>query len=114
MLERTDQELKRVLRRHTGRDNPIKAEVLAGMFGYSDDRPIRKAIEKLIDNRFPVCSVTEAPPGYFCPASVAEARRYTKSLQSRAVRIFLRRRHIIRDTARRLEKIRQMCLEEMA
>jgi hypothetical protein len=30
---------------------------------------------------------------------VEEARRYSKGLQSRAVRIFLRRRNIIRDAA---------------
>ncbi len=111
MIERTDAELKRIIRQHTGRDNPIQADDLAGMFGYNDDRPIRLAIEKLIDTHFPVCSVTEKPAGYFFPASIDESRRYTKSLQSRAVRIFLRRRHIIRDTARHYEQATQGILE---
>ena len=101
------QQLREVLRHHVGRDKAIKAEELASRFGYIDDRPIRKAIEGLIDDGFPVCSVTEEPAGYFFPASVEEARKYSKSLQRRAVRIFLRRRHIIRDTARYYEKVRQ-------
>jgi len=97
-------ELRMIILKHTGRKNPIKADTLAARFGYDDDRPIRMAIEKLIDGDFPVCSVTDEPAGYFFPASVDEARRYSKSLQSRAVRIFLRRRHIIKNTARHYEK----------
>jgi len=58
-------ELQRILSRHVGRGNPITAGVLAEMFGYEDDRPIRKAIEELIDDNFPICSVTEEPAGYF-------------------------------------------------
>ncbi len=52
--------------------------------------------------------MTEDPAGYFFPASVEEARKYSKSLQRRAVRIFLRRRNIIKNTARYYEKARQM------
>lgn len=102
-----ENELRLIILRHTGRDNPVKAMDLAAHFGYTDDRPIRLAIERLIDGDFPVCSVTEQPAGYFFPGSVGEARRYSKSLQSRAVRIFLRRRHIIKNTARHYEKARQ-------
>ena len=101
-------ELRRVIQRHTGRSDPITAESLAVMFGYKDDRPIRKAIEEMIDDDFPVCSVTEQPAGYFFPASVEEAKKYSKSLQKRAVRIFLRRRHIVKNTARFYEKARQL------
>ncbi len=92
-------QLKAIILRHTGRETAISADTLAARFGYTDDRPIRKAIESLIDDGFPVCSVTDQPPGYFFPASVEEARRHSKSLQKRAVRIFLRRRFIIRNTA---------------
>jgi len=99
--------LRRVLILHIGREKAIDAGSLAGMFGFRDDRPVRKAIEELIKEHFPVCSATEEPPGYFFPASTEEARRYTRSLQKRAVRIFLRRRHIIRDTARYYENARQ-------
>jgi len=105
--ESLGQQLKEILLRHVGRERPIKAEALASLFRYDDDRPIRKAIEMLIDNGFPVCSVTQDPAGYFFPADVDEARKYSKSLQQRAVRIFLRRRHIIRNTARYYEKVKQ-------
>ncbi len=92
-------QLKAILQHRVGRDNVIGAGDLAERFGYQDDRPIRRAIENLIDDNFPVCSVTERPAGYFFPASVEEARLYSKSLQKRAVRIFLRRRFIIKNTA---------------
>ena len=104
------QQLKMVLLQHTGRAKAIKSEALASRFGYDDDRPIRKIIEGLIDGGFPVCSVTGSPAGYFFPADVDEARKYSKSLQKRAVRIFLHRRHIIRNTARFYEKVRQSVL----
>jgi len=100
--------LKRIILSHTGRAKPIKAEALAKIFGFKDDRPIRKAIEEMIDGGFPVCSVTDEPAGYFFPASVEEARKYSKSLQKRAVRIFLRRRGIIKNTALFYEKARQV------
>jgi len=100
-------ELRHILERHIGRGNPITAETLAVRFNLSDDRPVRKAIEQLIDGGFPVCSVTESPAGYFFPASVEEARIYSKSLQKRAARIFLRRRGIIKNTARYYEPARQ-------
>jgi len=103
-------QVKAVLERHIGRGMSITAESLADMFGYEDDRPIRKAIEELIDNGFPVCSVTEPPAGYFFPASVDEAKIYSKSLQKRAARIFLRRRYIIRNTARFYEAAKQLRL----
>jgi len=85
--------------RRVGRQYAIRGRELAGMYGYTDDRVVRKAIEELIDDHFPICSATDEPCGYFFPASVEEARRYSKGLQSRAVRIFLRRRNIIRDAA---------------
>lgn len=100
-------ELRLIINRHVGREMAISAGVLAEMFDYFDDRPVRKAIEELIDGGFPVCSVTEPPPGYFFPANVEEARTYSKSLQKRAVNIFLRRRHIIKNTARFYERARQ-------
>jgi len=103
-------ELRLIISRHVGRDKAISADTLAEIFCYRDDRPVRKAIEELIDDGFPVCSVTEPPPGYFFPASIEEARAYSKSLQKRAVNIFLRRRHIIRNTARFYERARQEAL----
>jgi len=107
MIDKLKLELKTILFKHVGRANAIKGESLARLFGFPDDRPIRKAIEELIDGGFPVCSSTESPAGYFFPASVDEARTYSKSLQKRAVRIFLRRRHIIKNTARFYEEARQ-------
>lgn len=100
-------ELRRIIERHIGRWDAITAGDLAAMFGYSDDRPVRRAIEELIDDNFPVCSVTEPPAGYFFPASVDEARTYTNSLRKRAANIFLRRRHIVKNTARYYEVARQ-------
>jgi len=107
MIDDLKSQLKRIILGHTGRGKPITAGKLAELFGHSGDRIIRKAIEELIDDGFPVCSVTDDPPGYFFPASVEEARRYSKSLQKRAARIFLRRRGIIRNTARYYEPARQ-------
>jgi hypothetical protein len=101
-------ELREVLMRHVGRRNAVKAEALAERFGCENDRPVRRAIKELIDGGFPVCSATDEPAGYFFPSGVEEARRYSKSLQSRAVRIFLRRRRIVASTARWYEKARQM------
>ena len=100
-------QLRLIITRHVGRESAIAAGTLAEMFGYRDDRPVRKAIDELIDGGFPVCSVTEPPPGYFFPAGVEEARIYSKSLQRRAVNIFLRRRGIIKNTARFYERARQ-------
>ena len=99
--------LKAILSHRVGRDKAITANYLAGRFGYKDDRLIRKAIEELIDDNFPVCSVTDSPAGYFFPSRVKEARLYSKALQSRAVRIFLRRRFIIKNTARYYETAEQ-------
>jgi len=102
----TDPELRKELRiillRHIGRERAIKAEALAEMFGYRDDRIIRKAIEELIDDDLPVCSVTESPAGYFIAGSREEAERYTKSLRRRAVLIFLRRKKVIRNAGLRV------------
>jgi hypothetical protein len=42
------------------------------------------------------------PAGYFIAASIHEARRCTKPLQSRTVNIFLRKRRLITNTARYL------------
>lgn len=100
------QQLKVVVLQHAGRAKAIKSEALAARFG-CEDRSIRKIIEGLIDGGFPVCSTSGHPAGYFFPADVDEARQYSKSLQKRAVRIFLRRRHIIKNTARFYEKVRQ-------
>lgn len=109
--------LKRILHWHVGRGSAVTARELCeqlGVFAVDvdgshiyEDRTVRKAIEGLIDEDFPVCSVTEEPAGYFFPASVEEARAYSKSLQKRAVRIFLRRRHIIKNTALHYEPARQ-------
>ena len=116
--------LRRIIILHRGRGKAISAEklvqilypegnyiqIIAGrevVCNDIDDRPVRKAIEELIKEHFPVCSVTEDPPGYFFPADIDEARIYTKSLQKRAVRIFIRRRSIVRDTARYYEQARQ-------
>jgi hypothetical protein len=100
-------QLRLIILNHTGRDCAIKAADLAEHFGYTDDRLIRKTIEELIDDGFPVCSATDDPAGYFFPASVNEARKYSKSLQKRAVRIFLRRRGIIKNTALYYERAKQ-------
>lgn len=99
--------LRLILLRHTGRSAAVKAESLAAHFGLKDDRAVRKAIEEMIDGGFPVCSVTEPPAGYFFPADIGEAQKYTVSLRRRALRIFQRRRHIVRSTARYYEKARQ-------
>jgi len=106
-MEDIKQDLKLIILRHTGRSNPITARELAERYGHEDDRVIRKLIADLIDEGFPVCSVTDDPAGYFFPANVDEAREYTVSLRRRALRIFLRRRHIIRSTARWYEEARQ-------
>ena len=95
-----------IIHRHQGRRLAITVGHLAAMLG-SDDRAIRKAVEELIDNQYPICSVTGTPAGYFFPSSVEEARVYSKALQKRAVRIFLRRRFIIRSAARYYEPGKQ-------
>jgi hypothetical protein len=100
-------ELKRILEGRVGREASVTAGELARMFGYEDDRIIRKAIEDLIDGGFPVCSATEEPAGYFFPKDEGEARVYSKSLQRRAVRIFLRRRRIISNTREYYENLRR-------
>ncbi len=100
--------LRHILLGHVGRADPITAERLATIFGYCDDRPVRRAIERLIDDDFPVCSVTDPPAGYFFPADVEEAREYTVVLRRRALKIFQRRRHIVRSTARWYERARQL------
>lgn len=92
------EQVKGIIRSHRGRDSAITADGLVNLLG-AGDRAIRKTIEDLIDDGFPVCSVTEPPAGYFFPSSVEEARVYSKALQKRAVRIFLRRRYIIRSAA---------------
>lgn len=90
-------QLRDILLGHMGRGRAIKAEELATRLGYSDDRPVRKAIEELIDDGLPVCSVTESPAGFFLASTRGEAERYTKSLRRRAVLIFLRRKKVIRN-----------------
>ena len=98
--------MRHILIMHRGRERAISADELSRLFNLPD-RIIRKSIEQLITDHFPVCSVTSEPAGYFFPATVDEAREYTKSLQKRACRIFVRKRNIIRDVARYYEKARQ-------
>ncbi len=100
-------QVKDIINNHRGRWLAITGGRLAEIFGFENDRAIRKAIEDLIDDGFPIYSVTESPAGYFFPSSVEEARQYSKALQKRAVRIFLRRRYIIRSAARYYEPGKQ-------
>ena len=94
--------LKDILYQHRGRDHAIPSRVLCDMTGL-EDRALRLLIDELIDEGMSIVSVTEPPAGYFVASSREEAQRYSKSLQSRAVKIFLRRRKIIRNASLRVE-----------
>ena len=100
--------LRKIIKEHVGLENAIEAMALAEMFGFRDDRPIRQAIEELIvKEHFPCCSSTEKPPGYFFPRSAEEAEAACKPLQKRAVKIFLRKRRIVRDAFEYYENLRR-------
>jgi hypothetical protein len=87
------QQLKSILERHEGREMAISSRELSRLMG-EEDRAIRLTIEDLIEEGLPVVSTTESPAGYFIPLSLDEAKEYTRSLRSRAVRIFLRSRKV--------------------
>ena len=100
-MEDLRQALKRILENHNGRAQAIASRLLTELTG-APDRSIRMAIEDLITDGLPVVSATDAPAGYFIPANMDEAREYTKSLCSRAVVIFLRRKRVIKNAGRYL------------
>lgn len=103
-------ELKDILEKHVGRANAIKVEDLIRRFKLSDDRPVRRTVEDLIDEGLPVCSVTKDPSGYFIPQDLAEARLHGITFRKTAASLFVRQRRIINNTKRYYSREKQLVL----
>lgn len=97
---RTELDLKqsilKVLERHVGRNNPIKASTLATMFGYSTKNTwaIRQPIGELIKDGYPILSALTPPEGYFMASSFAEVNEHCESLKHRGIEVIIRRRDV--------------------
>lgn len=90
-------ELRHIFSRHVGRDRAITGESLSRMVGQRN-RQVRQLLEDLIDEGLPIVSTSEPPAGYFIPESMAEAKKYTESLRTRALALFIRSRKVRRNT----------------
>lgn len=86
--------VRRILVEHRGRANAITIDQLAFLAGL----PSRRACEDLLETRladFQFILVADSA-GYYIPTCAAEINHYLDSLQSRAVKIFQRKRRVIR------------------
>lgn len=90
-------ELHTILERHRGRDSAIGKMALSRMVS-QDERQVRLMILELIEEGLPIVSTSEPPAGYFIPNSLAEAKKYTESLRTRALALFIRSRKVRRNT----------------
>lgn len=88
-------EINRILERHVGASNPIKAKDLAKLMS-RDEREVRQVIREIIADGVPVLSRTDNPAGYFIAASFQEVEDYKKSLRSRLIEDALRLRDVRR------------------
>lgn len=104
------EQLKAILLRHEGRNNPIKARELSELL-HEPERTIRLAIRSLVDEGLPVCSTTSSPPGYFIPMDMNEARQSTEPMRAVCIDTFVRRRRILRNVDLYLKNGKQMKLE---
>lgn len=91
-------EILKVMESHVGRNNPIKANELASMFGLSTKNtfPVRQIISDLIKDGFPILSSVSNPEGYFIAQSYAEVNEYCESLRHRGIEVIIRRRDVKR------------------
>lgn len=102
------QEVLRVLERHVGRENPIKANELSRMFGYSKTNTwvIRDAIHELViddKNPCPICAAQSRPEGYFIAETYQEVNDYAQTLKDRGIADIIRRRDVRRAAQRYFE-----------
>lgn len=86
-------ELRNILERHIGRDNPIDKMRLSRMVG-QNERQVRLVILDLIEDGMPIVSTSDRPAGYFIATSYHEAEEYTLSLQTRIEHLSHRRRKV--------------------
>lgn len=89
-------EILKVLERHQGRRNAIKASELAEMFGLSKTNTyaVRALITELIRKGYPICSATQRPEGYFLPETYQEVNDYCQTLKDRGIADIIRRRDV--------------------
>ena len=88
------EQVRRILVEHRGRANAITIDQLCHLA----DLPSRRACEDLLETRladFQFILVADAH-GYYIPTTADEINHYLDSLQSRAVKIFLRKRRVMR------------------
>lgn len=86
--------VRRVLCTRRGRRNAITIDQLVVLAGLQNRRACEDLLEtRLADFQFPLVADSA---GYYIPNTAAEINHYLDSLQSRAVKIFLRRRTVIR------------------
>jgi hypothetical protein len=88
-----------ILAERVGEARAITIDDLARAAGLvAGDRPLRRLVEHVLETRFedfPFLLVSGAP-GYWRPTDPAELNRYDASLQSRLVKLCLRRRTLRR------------------
>jgi hypothetical protein len=84
--------LKQIIRLHTGRENAIKIKTLGIIIGVSDERNVRRMIERLVEQEeFPVCHETEhEPKGVYFPANKAEAEAEQIKLREQGIAVIAR------------------------
>lgn len=107
MLNQQELFLMRVLKRHVGKANAIKADDLVGKIGVLNDgktqAPTRSKVLKLMkEMRIPIASCNK---GYFIPSTVEEVAEYTQHLFGRIAGI-RKRINFFRKAARRLDQQR--------
>lgn len=83
--------LRNILLKHHGSNDPIKAHELKSLFNQKDDRRIRQAIRELRHEGLPVLSNGD---GYFLPNSWNEVNECLTSLRSRLIEDAKTRRDI--------------------
>lgn len=86
--------VRRVLAHCRGRENAMTIDRLVEACGLPDRRVCEEILQqRLADFPFPLVS---GSPGYWIPEHAAEVNEYLKSLGSRAIALFRRRKSVIR------------------
>lgn len=83
-----------LLRTRRGEEQAITIDQIVTLTGMSSRRECEELLEKrLADFPFPLAASAR---GYYIPTSAEELNRYVASLRSRAMKIFLRQRTVVR------------------
>ncbi len=97
-LDRDEQAVMKILRKHRGRQSAVKVDRIVQLTGINE-RQVRDIVRHLIhEHRAPVGSSTQKPYGYYWIVSGEEAEATVKALERRGISVLTRAADIKRIT----------------